>query len=147
MILYNGLLDYTTPWPMDNVRIFTGNPIVKKNGAVVMGAGAAKVVRDAYKGIDVYFGKGMTTSTLLKFVYTDNGYMGWAKVKNHWQMPADLGVVASMVEVLTEVATKRPDMIFHMNYPAVGNGKLKREDVEPLLVGLPDNVCLYIKEQ
>ena len=45
MKLIKGLLDYSKPWTIPNIYLFTGNPIVKANGAIVMGCGAARQVR------------------------------------------------------------------------------------------------------
>ena len=47
MKLVNQLLDYTTELDTgsNNVRLFTGNPVITKAGRVVMGRGTARVLR------------------------------------------------------------------------------------------------------
>ena len=150
MKIINQLLDYTTPWDLPDIYLFTGNPIIKKNGAIVMGRGAAKEVRDTFPGIDKMFGD------MIQQAHTDNGhppnillankgtqYIAWFKVKEHWKLPADPSVIARSVIELTQNATDRPKLNFHMNYPGIGNGRLHIRHVAPLLESLPDNVLLY----
>lgn len=143
MQLVHRLLDYTTPAPADVVRIFTGNPVRKANGAIVMGAGAAMVVRDAYPGIDKAFGSKITPGKNLVFVNFGGQYFGWFKVKNHWQDAAIPELIAASSEELAKLAASRPQMKFLLNYPGIGNGKLAVSDVDHLLTSLPDNVFVY----
>jgi hypothetical protein len=69
--------------------------------------------------------------------------LGWFQVKKDWQQPAEPELIARSVKALTQVADNHPDYVFHMNYPGIGNGKLNQQMVEPLVIGLPDNVILY----
>ena len=148
MKLINSLLDYSDPWGIPDVYLFTGNPIIKKNGAIVMGRGAAKQVRDRYPGIDLVFGKLLKEEPHLNVLIIGKAHrlLGWFKVKEHWKEPAKLSVITESVTKLTQIATENPTLRFHMNYPGVGNGKLNIAMVAPLLQALPDNVLLYRKD-
>ena len=146
MKLIKGLLDYSKPWTTPDIYLFTGNPITKANGAIVMGRGAAKQVRDTFPGIDKVFGQQVSmypNSSLIWLRGTKDQYIGWFKVKEHWKLPADLSAIAASANALAIVATTRGDRLFHMNYPGVGNGKLTEADVSPYLEVLPDNVLIY----
>jgi hypothetical protein len=148
MKLINSLLDYSDPWKDPDIYLFTGNPIIKKNGAIVMGRGAARQVRDRYPGIDVVFGKIISEEPHLNVLVIGKGdrQLGWFKVKDHWREPAKLSIISKSAAKLTKLATEHPELRFHMNYPGVGNGHLNVATVAPLLQALPDNVLLYRKD-
>jgi hypothetical protein len=146
MKLIKGLLNYAIPWAVPNIYLFTGNPIVKANGAIVMGRGAAKQVRDTFPGIDVVFGSQLKLRPLVSLVWlkgAEHQYIGWFKVKEHWKLPADRSAIAASANALAIIAAAHADRVFHMNYPGVGNGKLTEADVSPYLEILPDNVLIY----
>jgi len=152
MKLINNLLDYSQEPTLTDLFLFTGNTVVKKNGALVMGRGAAKEVRDSYPNIDKVFGKAITehpTDNILWAPLTDPGhsapnrFIGWFKVKHHWADNAELALISASVKDLTSFAEKFPKYTFHMNYPGIGNGGLAIEDVANLLKDLPDNVYIY----
>jgi len=154
MKVINKLLDYSTPWKFPDIYLFTGNPILKNNGAIVMGRGAAKQIRDTYPGIDKSFGLLICKSKhklslwhkntyLLWYEITYQQHLGWFKVKDHWAEQAKISIINHSVVALTQMAKIYTDKVFHMNYPGIGNGHLKLSDVEPILIQLPDNVLLY----
>ena len=146
MKLIDGLLDYSTKWTLPNVYLFTGNAIIKNNGAIVMGRGAAKQVRDSYKDIDKSFGAAIEhkPDSLLAWVsFPNDMHLGWFKVKDHWRENAKIDIIKASTAVLTRIALKRPEIIFHMNYPGIGNGRLGLDQVAPILNTLPDNVRIY----
>lgn len=144
MILKEQRLNYTKPWSYPDVYLFTGNPVRKNNGAIVMGAGAAKEVRDNYPGIDKQFGAVVDSADRLKFVVIgENQELGWFCVKEHWAYNANLEIIAESVEALDIVARRFPQITFHMNYPGIGNGKISIIHVAPLVQRLPNNVILY----
>lgn len=152
MKLIDGLLDYSTKWSLPDVYLFTGNAIIKNNGAIVMGRGAAKQVRDSYPGVDKAFGLAIEARPL-EFIQwvrlaghpddTGEQHIGWFKVKDHWRDPARRSIITQSTKRLIEIANGHPDITFHMNYPGIGNGKLKLKDIEPVLSALPDNVRIY----
>jgi hypothetical protein len=146
MKLIKGLLNYSKPWTLPDVYIFTGNGIIKQNGAIVMGRGAAKQVRDTYPGIDKRFGDFITAlpdAYLHIAAIKSKQYIGWFKVKNHWQQPADLMIIEHATDELAIHAGMYPIHPCHMNFPGVGNGRLSDEQVLPIIKRLPDNVWIY----
>ena len=146
MKLIRSLLDYSTPWELPNVYLFTGNGIIKQNGAIVMGRGAAKQVRDSYPGIDRAFGKLIRDNPddyMLIHKMGSIQFLGWFKVKNHWQQPADLKLIELATAALSLHASDYPIHTFHMNFPGVGNGRLNDSAVLPIIETLPDNVWIY----
>lgn len=146
MKLIHERLNYAVQWKLPNMYLFTGNPVVKKNGAIVMGRGAAQQVRDTYPGIDRVFGDMITNNPNACVLWTqmqEKQYLGWFKVKDHWSHDASLALIESSAFVLENMAKNKPRWKFLMNFPGIGNGRLKYEDVLPALQRLPDNVHIY----
>lgn len=129
-----------------NVYMFTANSTIRKNGALVMGAGVAKVVRDKYKGVDSEFGKNINHHSVfgVKFLKHENTFIGAFQTKVNWQEDSPLDVVKVSVHKLMCVAKARPHLTFHLPCPAINHGGKSVEEVLPLLESLPDNVIVYI---
>lgn len=145
MKIVEGTLDYTRPWTYPDVYLFTGNTIKKNDGSLVMGKGAAKAVRDAYPGIDQQFGMCVQSDTRdLKFVVIkENQEIGWFCVKDHWADNANAVIVYESAVKLRDLALKHSNINFHMNFPAIGAGRLDFIQVREICKVLPDNVTLY----
>lgn len=138
--------------------LVTTNSCLKKGGALVMGAGFAKEVRDRHPGggpnnipaIDQVAGEAVRWSVGHLGHYgtvwlRDSYYRQWAlfQVKRHFKEDADPNLITFSAARLKAVAESLPDETFHLNFPGIGNGRLRREDVLPLLQGLPDNVHVW----
>lgn len=147
MKLVKGLIDYSVK-PDNTILLFTGNAFIKKNGALVMGRGAAKQVRDLYPGIDKDFGTEIRKSAdpWNYGVVLLPCNIGVFQVKKDWFDKADLNIIKRSVKKLKWMAMYSAVHDIHMNFPGIGNGKLNREDVLPLLQDLPDNVVIYEAE-
>ncbi len=147
MILMEFNLDYElASTDASNLYLFTGNSYIKKNGALVMGRGAARQVRDMYPGIDKQIGDAMAQRHLgfygLVGFYGPNENIGVFQVKYSYEKRAQFEIITRSVEALEKYA-REFDRAIHMNYPGIGNGGLMQTDVAPLLTSLPDNVFLY----
>ena len=147
MRLVKGMLDYAIAKDLSPVRallLFTGNSYIKRNGALVMGRGAALQVRDAYPGIDKDIGcqidhlafYGLVTSK------TVQPNIGAFQVKYSAFEAADLHLISESAALLRQYAEANAFPIY-MNFPGVGNGRLTREQVWPYIEPLPDNVFVY----
>lgn len=147
MKLIQGKLDYSTPWEHPNVYCFTGNRIVRNDGALVMGRGAARQLRDQYPGLDKQLGARLRELAAQRRIAAVP--MGpvtaliWFQVKHHWADEADLTLISEAALQLAETAWEHPGLTFHLNAPGIGNGRLSWNQVEPLLRCLPDNVFVY----
>jgi hypothetical protein len=130
--------------------MFTGNKTIKQNGALVMGRGAAKEVRDSYPGIDklikcdqpVTFVKVPPKFPQLPEFALDQ-YLGYFCVKDHYAESADIALIEESVQLLTKHALRLKQVTFHLNYPGIGAGRLSIADVQWILEPLPDNVWVY----
>lgn len=136
--------------------LITTNPIVKADGSIVMGRGIAKQMKDKYPAFPYRFANryrmavdeqkfvDVLAPTSIGLVGVYGGQMcGWFMVKAHWQLPADLSVIDRSVHELSKLAKASKDYRIDLNFPGIGNGKLKREDVLPIIEQLPDNVHVW----
>jgi hypothetical protein len=134
-----------------DIFMITTNPIRRKDGAVVMGRGIAAEAKERYPDLPYDFGVALdglhpeidqhNVGLIGRYEYTDIYFF---MVKDHWKSPARLDIIEQSAFYLRHGFDwdKRIDL----NFPGIGNGKLKREDVLPLLVDLPDNVHIWEKE-
>jgi hypothetical protein len=121
--LVNQRLNYEKAWSLPDVYLFTGNAIRTKAGKLVMGAGAAKVVRDTYPGIDLRIPVNAPV-TYAEVTPGSGQWIGRFQVKQHWKDAAELGLIQCSAQILSGHAQRRPNVQFHLNAPGVGNGRL-----------------------
>jgi hypothetical protein len=133
--------------PAENtIYIVTTNATIRKDGALVMGRGAALEATKRYPGIAYECGKIICNSGSTYGVLRIRPDFYIFQVKRHWAEPADLELIKGSALRLQFIATSIPNKNFRMNYPGIGNGRLKREDVQPLLKTLPDNVIICLRQ-
>ena len=131
-----------------NVITFTGNSYIRKDGHLVMGAGAAKSVRDWCPEVGLLLGKKIPHLQEYNLASAKVNYsgrqipIGVFQVKYHFQDSADLDLIKRSAQKLKAKATES-SWTFHLNFPGIGNGKLKYETVLPIVESLPDNVWVY----
>ncbi len=127
--------------------MITTNPIITKEGKLVMGRGIAKQMRDNFPGSDKEFAKMVRG---FPHRYTGEIYyepvfgkqaVGYFMVKHHWRDKASIPVIMRSVAELIERAENCSRI--DLNFPGVGNGRLDKELVKPLLEYLPDNVNVW----
>lgn len=143
--------------------LITTNPILTKDNRVVMGRGIAKEAADRFHNLPYDFGRKILAATyeqdyvdVLAPTHTgvigeyDGQLIGWFMVKDHWALPAKISIIEHSVKSLEKAIHFRgipggvpPTLRVDLNFPGIGNGKLAREDVLPLLEVLPDNVHIW----
>jgi hypothetical protein len=152
----------------DEVGLFllTTNSTIKRNGALVMGRGIARQARDRFPGLDAALGKQILSvcgnpSTLLRpdpsnLLRTGQGQYGllvsprWPKaklgafqVKRHYSQPASLELIQCSTSALCTWCIEHPTATVAVNFPGIGNGRLHRKDVLPIVMQLPDQVSIW----
>ncbi len=131
-----------------------GNGVVRGDGALVMGAGAAKALAQAYPHLPRVFGRMARSEPrmgnwhlygLLVTQVAPGLYTGLFQSKGDWKAPADLSLIAYSARKLAEWLKENPGLEAHLAFPGVGLGGLEEEEVlevlEPVLGDLP--VTLY----
>lgn len=132
--------------------VVTTNSFVKINDELVMGRGAARQAVDNIPGIALECGKiirerkGDDYSFLVIRPATHNeAGFGIFQVKRFWGEDAKLPLIKNSALKLWSWAMLNQDVNIRMNYPGIGNGKLSREDVEPLIKRLAEIVTICYK--
>ncbi len=131
-----------------------GNGVVRRDGALVMGAGAAKALARAYPHLPRVFGKmarslpnmgGWHLYGLLVFKMAPSLSVGLFQTKGDWKDRAELPLIGYSARKLAEWLRNNPGWEAHLAFPGVGLGGLDEREVlevlEPILQGLP--VTLY----
>lgn len=154
MILERG--DMWSVFGKTDLFLITTNPIVRKDGGIVMGRGIAKQMKDRFPDFPYKFGTKLAHLVRLQS-YDDpltsvdvdivgkfgNQLCGFFMVKHHWREPASIDIIKRSVHFLTKLANMSGLNRIDLNFPGIGNGKLKREDVLPIIEQLPDNVHVW----
>lgn len=154
--------DMFSMWGKTDLFLFTSNPVVNKQGLAVMGRGIAKQLSDRLPTIRNDFADYLNRSSGEYTVAELGNYeldgeiqcVGYFMVKAHWAEAAKLSVIEKSVHSLTELlehhqwfAEEMCGVPFNfrvdLNFPGIGNGKLQRDDVLPLLLKLPDYVHIW----
>jgi hypothetical protein len=132
--------------------IVTTNSTLRRDGSLVMGRGAALEATQRIPGIALECGECIRFSGneygFLKVRYPMLGRIGFGifQTKHFWGDPAELSIIQHAVNELGPYVQSHADWQFRMNFPGIGNGRLKFLDVLPLLQSLPDNVTTVYRK-
>ena len=128
--------------------IVTTNSFLTSEVKLVMGRGAAWILKMKVPGIDRVFGKMIseTCGHLGCYGILFHQRYGALQVKYRFDEKARVELIEFSLRKLAEIARKSPESKFNINYPGIGNGRLMKEEVSPFLNVLPDNVCVWEKE-
>lgn len=134
-----------------NLFLITTNCTLDSKGHLVMGAGIAFQAKLIHPSLPEWAGRQIRSlpnpdryGTLIR---QNPWRIGLFQVKDHWQKPASLDLIRLSTLMLHHYAIQNPSTRIDLNLPGVGFGRLKRDDVIPLLTSLPENVHIWeIKE-
>jgi hypothetical protein len=138
-----------------DIILVTTNSTLNSKGHLVMGRGAAAEAASRYPSLPLdlgniinlkRYGQSIPYGVLIVPGYANGVTLGAFQVKFHWRDAAAPFLINLASQKLTHIAEALPGMEFAMNYPGIGNGRLREEDVYPLIKSLPDNVTVYKKE-
>lgn len=130
-----------------DIYLVTTNSYIRKDGALVMGRGAARQLASRFPTLPYELGKRIThlgEYNIGVITQTNDKQLslGAFQVKYNFADAADLDLIQRSADQLHDLAV-RDGRIFHVNFPGIGNGRLKYDDVLPIMQDLPDNVCVW----
>jgi len=132
---------------MHNMVVVTANSNVKYGDRLVMGAGAARDLKNKVKGIDHEFGRMVKEYNSLneEYLLLFHNFYGILQVKYNWWEDADVDLIKRSLKELKHVACKNENTVFNLNYPGIGYGGIEKNIVETILVEmkLPDNISIW----
>lgn len=141
------MLDYRAHHP-EALYFITTNSFLRADGSLVMGRGIAKSVRDSEPGFDALAGQAVAQKCGHLGVYgvlrPDRARSLFLfQVKRNFRDKADVQLIAKSTSMLRALAQRWGHLEFHLNFPGIGNGKLKPQHVLPIVRTLPNNVFLW----
>jgi len=128
--------------------IVTTHSFLTSEVKLVMGRGAAWQLKMKVPGIDQIFGEMIHRACghLGRYGLIFHQRYGAAQVKCRFNEKASLELIRSSMTILSTVAGRNPKSIFNINFPGIGNGGLRRDQVKSLLKMLPANVHVWERE-
>ena len=129
--------------------IVTTNSFLTSEKNLVMGRGAALDLKIKVPGIDLKFGELIHAfcKHLGKYGLIFHDRYGAFQVKYRFNDKARTDLIRFSTAALTGAANNNSKEIFNINYPGIGNGGLKENDVRPILETLPKNVHVWKKSE
>ena len=129
--------------------IVTTNSFLTSEVKLVMGRGAAWILKMKVPGIDRIFGNMIFAlcGHLGRYGLLFHQRYGALQVKYRFDEKARVELIEFSLRKLAEIAKESPELKFNINYPGIGNGGLNKQEVRPLLNVLPDNVYVWEKEE
>jgi hypothetical protein len=113
-----------------NVVAFTANSVLNKNGALVMGAGVAKRIRDHYPDIDAKLGSKITKKLgennqadfHVAVQKVEDVFVVAVQVKRDWRDNGDWDLTVESLELLARYLSEYPHLKCVLNCPLIGLG-------------------------
>ena len=68
---------------------------------------------------------------------------GMFQTKYHYGDNSSIELIEFSTELLKEYSNRNPQEKIYLNYPGINHGRLKEEDVYPIIKELPDNVYIW----
>jgi len=159
--------DLWKPAPHPAIYTVTTNASINSNGELVMGRGAAYqatqripgIAKEAAEVVSAF--RGYFTMTpeskreispygflVVRYPRPDEGKYGFGifQVKETWDQPAQLPLIQLSMNTLRQYAHWNKGVTIRLNFPGIGNGKLSRSEVQPILRDLPENIHIFYKE-
>lgn len=121
-------------------RIITTNGYVKSNGWAVMGRGVALQAARRFSNLPQELGLRIKSFGNDVHLFSDFNIITFP-VKHNWYEIASISLIQkSTHQLIVLIKTLGEDKIYCMTRPGCNNGRLKWEDVKPIISILPDNV-------
>jgi hypothetical protein len=142
--------DMWTVYPTTDLFLITTNSTLRRDGALVMGRGIARQARDRFPGLDKVLGQHILNLCgnegeygLLISPRWPEAKLGVFQVKRHYSHAASVELIQHSTNALCAWCTEQPKAIVVLNFPGIGNGRLPRTAVLPILQQLPDTVTIW----
>jgi len=140
---------YGDLWDSDcDIKAVTTNSFVRKDGALVMGRGAALQAARKFPELPFVAGQKLLWKrghlSCYGWLYLPELNLGLFQVKRHWKDDAEPRLIRYATEHLCEFLQRHSAVTVALNFPGIGNGRLNLDLVKPIVDLLPDSVHLYL---
>lgn len=127
--------------PAKTPLFFTANSCLRVNKTLVMGAGAALAAKLRFPDLDKRLGEKLQRSFAggdYHILYDNYSGVGALQVKRNWRDPAIPTLIERSIWALDKWAREGGCPEVHYNFPGIGAGGLRRDQVRDMLSYLPD---------
>jgi len=139
--------DMFSVWDITDLFMITTNATIKSNGALVMGRGIARRIRDMFPGVDQAIGSHIETGSMYGILVSPHwpdSKLGLFQVKYNWYENADPELIRYSMEQLEAWVSDHPEISrVDLNYPGIGNGGLPISEVEPIISNMNDKIHIW----
>lgn len=147
-----------TTYAAADLFLITTNATITVRGALVMGRGIARQAKERFPDLDIALGRQIQALCGNQGIYGllisprwPAAKLGAFQVKQHYSQPASTSASLSTSLELTRRSTaalcawciEHSTARVALNFPGIGNGRLRREDVLPMVIQLPDQVTIW----
>jgi hypothetical protein len=139
-----------TAYTAADLFLVSTNSTIRQDGALVMGRGIARQAKERFPGLDAALGTQVQALCGNQGIYGllvsprwPAAKLGAFQVKQHYSQPASLELIRRSTAALCAWCIKHPTATVVVNFPGIGNGRLRREDVLPIIAQLPDQVTIW----
>jgi hypothetical protein len=142
--------DMWTDYAAADLFLITTNATITVRGALVMGRGIARQAKERFPGLDVAMGKQIQALCGNQGIYGllvsprwPVAKLGAFQVKRHYSQVASLELIWRSTAALCAWCIEHPTATVAVNFPGIGNGRLPREIVLPIVTQLPEQVTIW----
>jgi hypothetical protein len=142
--------DMWTAYDEADLFLITTNSTIRQDDALILGRGIARQARDRFPGLDKALGRQILNTCgslgqygLLVSPRWPEAKLGAYQVKSHYDKPASLALIQHSTAALQAWCAAHPTAQVCLNFPGIGNGRLPREQVLPIVQQLPANVTIW----
>lgn len=133
--------------PPPDTWLVTANSVVRSNGRLVMGAGAALQAKERFPDCDEWFGSYVRgacgSGGFFGVIWHPEEPIGLFQTKYHWRQTSSYDLIYRSASVLIAYLATSNSRI-SLNFPGIGEGGLDKERVKDLVIDyLPDNVTVW----
>ncbi|MCZ7673767.1 MAG: hypothetical protein M5U34_44955 [Chloroflexi bacterium] len=139
-----------TAYAAADLFLITTNATITVRGALVMGRGIARQAKERFPGLDIALGRHIQALCDNQGVYGllvsprwSTAKLGGFQVKRHYSQAASLELIRRSTAALCAWCAEHPDAQAALNFPGIGNGRLRRDDVLPIIAQLLDQVTIW----
>ncbi len=137
--LLNVISDY-------NYTLYSATSYINKVGCHTIGCGSTNIT-NMYPNIDSYFGKliSLKCGHLGRYGILFFGTIGLFQVKYNYSNTDDTELISYSTNQLCTIANKHSAYLFALNYATFNEHKLNYNDINQILMTLPNNVHVWRK--
>lgn len=140
--------DMWSAWERADLFCITTNSFIRSDGTLTMGRGIALQAKQRFPGIERALATHIQHLGAYGLLISERwpaAKLAAFQTKRHFADNSELKLIQLATDRLLIWALTHHDAEIHLPFPGIGNGRLSREAVLPIIGDLPDNVFVWTK--